>query len=234
MAKATIIAVNYNTRKFIELCLKSIVKNTVMPYRVIIVDNGSSDGSAGYLLEVSRAYPNIHFVRRNAKFSAAEHGKAIDQILYTSKIIKTPLVCTIDSDAYAAKKGWLTEINEKRGNAFAAGYEHFRDNRCLHPACMLFDYQRLLLLGRPSFALTKKQGRFLDTGIMVSERAIERREKLIGIKSMQQLVPHRWCATRVLKVDGDQKLDGNFTRAEYNKVNEKWFAKQEIIDIMQK
>jgi len=234
MAEVTIIVVNYNTKKFIELCLKSIVKNTIMPYRVIAVDNGSSDGSMEYLLRVSTAYHNIHVVRRNAKLSAVEHGRAIDQILYTSRIIKTPLVCTIDSDAYAAKKGWLAEVNEKRGNAFAAGYEHFRDSRCLHPACMLFDYKKLLLLGRPSFALAKRGGRFLDTGIMVSERALEYGEMLVGIKNMQELVPHRWCATRIQKVNGDERLDGNFTKSEFDEVNEKWFSKPEIINIMQK
>jgi hypothetical protein len=48
------------------------------------------------------------------------------------------------------------------------------------------------------------------------------------------MVPHRWCATRVLKVSGTEKLDGNFTRAEYEAVNNKWFSRPDVIRIMQK
>jgi GT2 family glycosyltransferase len=43
----SIIIVNYNSEKFIGDCLESIVKYADVPCEIIIVDNGSTDGSAG-------------------------------------------------------------------------------------------------------------------------------------------------------------------------------------------
>jgi len=233
MVDVTIITVNFNTAKFIKLCVKSIMQNTIMSHRLVVVDNGSSDESLPYLEQLATRQKLI-LVKRKVGLSAAEHGNALDHVLYHTKLVTTPLICTIDSDAFAAQKGWLTFINEKRSDAFGAGYEHFRNERYLHPACMMVDYRKLRAIGDPSFALAKIKGQFYDTGILVSEVAIKHGHKLIGIKNMQSVVPHRWCATRVHKVSGDQKLDNSFTRDEFNAVSNKWFSRPDVRSIMQK
>jgi GT2 family glycosyltransferase len=233
MAYVTILTVNYNTHRFIELCLKSIYKNTTLPFRLIVVDNGSTDGSLDYLQRVRQAEQAIVLTRRTS-LSASEHGRALDFVLYRTGYVKTPLVCTIDSDAFAAKKGWLKELDKQRNGHFAVGYEHFRDSRCLHPACMLFDYKKLRGLGDPSFALVKKGGRFFDTGIAVSESALAKGYRLVGARGLEQLVPHRWCATRIQKVSGDQKLDNRVTRSEFTQQNDRWFTRPDVQAIFQK
>jgi len=196
-----------------------------------VVDNGSTDGSFEYLLPFGKA-SKIHLLSRKVKQSASEHGRAIDQVLYRSGLIKTRLVCTIDSDAYAAQKGWLSELNNQRGKNFAVGYEHFRDPHYLHPACMLFEYPTILRIGKPSFALVKKSSQLFDSGVMVSQAALRHGEKLVGARGIETLVPHRWCATRILKVSGDDKLDGRITRKEFNEESEKWFARPGISEIL--
>jgi glycosyltransferase involved in cell wall biosynthesis len=231
MADVTIIVVNYNTKKFIELCIKSIYKNTTPPFNLIIADNGSTDGSVEFMKPLAQS-GKIHLVSRRTGQSASEHGKAIDHILYDSGLIKTQLICTIDSDAYAAKSGWNDELNKQRGDNFAVGYQHFRDQHYLHPACMLFEYSKILKMGRPSFALMKKDGKFYDTGIVVSQTALKRGEKLVGAKNIDKLVPHRWCATRILRVTGDEKLDNRITRSEFNAENNIWFSRPDVVDIL--
>jgi len=231
MAKVTILVVNYNTPKFIELCLKSIHVNSITPHRVIVIDNGSTDGSLPYLKSLARSQ-RIHLVSRRTTLSASEHGRAFDQVLYKSGLIKTPLVCTIDSDAYVAKRGWLQELDRQRKGHFAVGYEHFRDAHLLHPACMLIDYRELLSIGRPSFALTKKNGQFFDTGIVVSQTALRHGKKLVGGRGLEALVPHRWCGTRIQRAGKDGVLDGHITPTAFAAENRKWFAKQDVMGIM--
>jgi hypothetical protein len=231
MARVTVLTVNYNTRRFIELCLKSIHANSIMPHRVIVVDNGSTDGSMEYLRALARSQ-KIHLVARKTPLSASEHGRALDHVLYQSGLIKTPLVCTIDSDAYVAKKGWLQELDRQRGGHFAVGYEHFRDAHYLHPACMLMDHKELIHMGKPTFALTKKNGQFFDTGVIVSQTALRTGRKLVGGRGLESMVPHRWCATRIQRIGKDEMLDGRITPAAFSTENNKWFARPDVANIM--
>ena len=49
MGKVTVIIPNYNGKKFLHDCLESLKKQTFRDFRVIIVDNGSTDGSQEYI-----------------------------------------------------------------------------------------------------------------------------------------------------------------------------------------
>lgn len=44
-----IIIVNYNTRNYLEKCIHSIEEHTDYPYKLILIDNDSTDGSKWYL-----------------------------------------------------------------------------------------------------------------------------------------------------------------------------------------
>jgi len=139
----------------------------------------------------------------------------------------------MDSDAFAAKNGWLEEIDKWRGDAFGAGYSHFVNPKYLHPACMLIDYKKLGKIGKPSFQLTTINNVFYDTGVVFSMKAIERGEMLVPVKGMSALVPHRWCGTRIKKVAGTgQKLDGHFTSDEYYNTMAEWFNRPDVLAII--
>jgi GT2 family glycosyltransferase len=47
----SVIIVNYNGRKFLSACLNSIFCQRYFPFEVIMVDNGSHDGSVEYVRE---------------------------------------------------------------------------------------------------------------------------------------------------------------------------------------
>ena len=52
MQDVTIVIPNYNGKKILENCLKTLEKQTYKGFKVLVVDNGSTDGSAGVKSEV--------------------------------------------------------------------------------------------------------------------------------------------------------------------------------------
>ena len=55
----TVVIPNYNGMKYIDACLKSLYEGTLVP-KVIVVDNGSADGSAEF---VEKKYPACRLIR---------------------------------------------------------------------------------------------------------------------------------------------------------------------------
>lgn len=72
--KTTIIIPNYNGLSFMELCFEALEKQTTKDFKILVVDNGSTDGSVEWLKE--REIPSI-FLPENTGFSGA--GKRGDQ-----------------------------------------------------------------------------------------------------------------------------------------------------------
>lgn len=72
--RASIVVVTYNNLLFNRLCLESVLANTEAgSYELRVVDNGSQDGTAGYLSELARRHPQVqvHLNDRNAGFAVA-------------------------------------------------------------------------------------------------------------------------------------------------------------------
>lgn len=66
--KVTIIIPNYNGLKFMEPCLKSLKAQTCQDFDLLVVDNGSTDGSVSWLKE--NQVPAV-FLQENTGFSGA-------------------------------------------------------------------------------------------------------------------------------------------------------------------
>ncbi|MCK4819444.1 glycosyltransferase [bacterium] len=56
----SVIVVNWNGRQHLEECLHSLSKQTIKNFEVILVDNGSTDGSADFVQE---RFPHVTIVR---------------------------------------------------------------------------------------------------------------------------------------------------------------------------
>ncbi|RKM59483.1 glycosyltransferase family 2 protein [Butyrivibrio sp. XB500-5] len=70
MSKVSVVIPCYNSIKFIGACIKSLRKQTFKDFDVIIVNNGSTDGSADY---VRRDFPEVKLIDlpKNTGFSCA-------------------------------------------------------------------------------------------------------------------------------------------------------------------
>ena len=66
--QTTIIIPNYNGLKFMEPCFEALNKQTVKDFKILVVDNGSTDGSVEWLKE--RRIPTI-FLPENTGFTGA-------------------------------------------------------------------------------------------------------------------------------------------------------------------
>lgn len=60
-----IIIVNYNTCKFLQDCVKSLEQHTDYPYRLLIIDNNSKDGSREYLKSLQKQGVQVVYNEEN-------------------------------------------------------------------------------------------------------------------------------------------------------------------------
>jgi GT2 family glycosyltransferase len=93
----TTVVVNWSGRAYLDKCLASLLAQTVQSQEIILVDNGSTDGSADY---VEANYPAVRVIRlpRNVGFAAA-NNVAIRQSAGA-------YVALLNNDA-SAEPGWL-------------------------------------------------------------------------------------------------------------------------------
>ena len=73
METVTVVIPNYNGKKYLDDCFRSLKKQTYSEFRVIIVDNGSTDGSAEY---IKSKYPDVEVIalNENTGFAKGDTG----------------------------------------------------------------------------------------------------------------------------------------------------------------
>lgn len=98
MKKATIIIPNYNGLKFMEPCMAALERQTCQDFDLLVVDNGSTDGSVEWLKE--HGIPSI-FLPENTGFSGA--------VNVGIKASKTPFVILLNNDT-EAKEGYVEAL----------------------------------------------------------------------------------------------------------------------------
>ena len=87
MKKVTIIIPNYNGLKFMEPCMAALDKQLCRDFQLLVVDNGSTDGSVEWLKE--HGLPSI-FLETNTGFSGA--------VNVGIRAAKTPYVILLNND----------------------------------------------------------------------------------------------------------------------------------------
>ena len=89
--KTTIIIPNYNGLSFMEPCFEALEAQTMKDFKILVVDNGSTDGSVEWLKE--REIPSI-FLPENTGFSGA--------VNVGIKAADTPYVILLNNDTKVA------------------------------------------------------------------------------------------------------------------------------------
>jgi GT2 family glycosyltransferase len=98
--RVSVIVVNWNRRDLLLACLRSLDRQTTREFEVIVVDNGSLDGSPEM---VEREYPQVRLVRNrdNRGFCAANN-----QGIQASQ---AEFIALLNNDA-EAETGWLAAL----------------------------------------------------------------------------------------------------------------------------
>lgn len=91
MSKTTIIIPNYNGLQFMEPCMTALEQQTCREFEILVVDNGSTDGSVEWLKE--RQIPAV-FLPENTGFSGA--------VNVGIRAAHTPYVILLNNDTEAA------------------------------------------------------------------------------------------------------------------------------------
>lgn len=111
----------WNQFEFTRDCIESIIRSTSYPFRLILIDNGSTDGTGQYLESLkSRDSLNVELIRNTENLGFV---KAVNQGF---KISKAPYVCILNNDTIAAC-GWLERMVD-----FAQAH---KDAGLINPRC---------------------------------------------------------------------------------------------------
>jgi glycosyltransferase involved in cell wall biosynthesis len=103
-AELTVLIINYNTSKFIDIVLYALERLTKSHFEVLICDNGSTDKDILNLCQCVAQYENVSLIfRKQSSKGSIGHGEAMD--LLTEKV-NTPYFVTHDSDCVFLQKGW--------------------------------------------------------------------------------------------------------------------------------
>jgi GT2 family glycosyltransferase len=96
----SVVVVNFNGRRLIGACLDSLRRQTYCQHEVIVVDNGSTDGSAEW---IHANYPEVQLVALSTNRGFAGGNNAgID-------VARGAFVATINNDA-RAEPSWIEEM----------------------------------------------------------------------------------------------------------------------------
>ena len=87
--KVTIIIPNYNGKHFMEPCLASLKEQTFRDFKILVVDNASSDGSVAYM---KTEYPDIEVIALDQNYG---FSKAVNVGIEHST---TPYVILLNND----------------------------------------------------------------------------------------------------------------------------------------
>lgn len=107
----TVIIPTFNNRAEIELCLRSMRCCTRRAYRVIVRDNGSTDGTIDYLETTGLADPVL---RSAANDIDNIEGKAYDDTI--RRHVTTPYFLVCHSDVVFLQPDWVEDVIAAAGN----------------------------------------------------------------------------------------------------------------------
>lgn len=104
--KCDIIIPIWNQLEFTKTCIERLIENTIYPYKLILIDNGSDFETRNYIESLKQNRPiGINLIRNEENLGFV---KAINQGLKASN---APYVCILNNDTEPGY-GWLSELIE--------------------------------------------------------------------------------------------------------------------------
>ena len=142
--KTSVVIPVYNTEAYLEECLESILAQTQTGIEVILVDDGSTDGSVAIIDRYARTYPFIRKVQQEHEFQGTARNRGL-------ALARGQYVYFMDSDDRIDPRLFETcyEVCEAQGLDFVTFDAHgFLDTPDATPLTDIFDRRELGLSGR--------------------------------------------------------------------------------------
>ncbi len=101
--KVSVIVLNWNGKHFLKICLDSLLKQTLEGFKIIVVDNGSTDGSVEF---VEKNYIEVKILALDKNYGFAKaNNLAMQKVLSEG----TKYIALLNNDT-RADKCWLSEL----------------------------------------------------------------------------------------------------------------------------
>ena len=78
MAKISVIIPVYNVKAYLEKCVESVVNQDFSDYEIILIDDGSSDGSENLCDRLGEKYPEIKVIHQENKGQGGARNTGIE------------------------------------------------------------------------------------------------------------------------------------------------------------
>ena len=112
----TVIMPTWNKAKYIREALDSVfMQKTSYPYRIIVADDCSTDGTLDVVAEYEKAHPGVITVLRSDR-----NQKLFRNIVRAYAITKSPYFCVLDPDDY-----WTDSLKVQRALDFLEAHRDF-------------------------------------------------------------------------------------------------------------
>jgi len=98
-----IVLVTYNRIEFTKKTISSIIEKTILPYRLIVVDNNSTDGTREFLIDLKKREKIGQLILNPKNYGL---GKALNQGF---EFVKSDKFVTVDNDCIACNN-WLDRM----------------------------------------------------------------------------------------------------------------------------
>ena len=202
----TVVIVNWNSLPFARVTLEAVRSMSPPGTQVLVVDNGSSDGSVNYL----RTLPGVRVIRLPTNVG---HGAALD---VGAALVETEFMAVLDVDAFPISNSWLDEpLEALRSGADVAGAFVYRN--FIHPCFLVTRTALIHDLGLTFRPAGHKRGRlrraplYMDTGEALSHRIVTHRGG-----------GHRLHRIGVTEVIGDRRAASVFGGLVYHNQGATW------------
>lgn len=109
LPEVTVVVATRNRPQTLVACLETIFAGSLMPQRVVVVDNAPSTNETAQLItEMARSQPRLHYVREDIPGLSRAHNAALPHL-------RTPLVAFTDDDVLVEHR-WLERMVKAFGD----------------------------------------------------------------------------------------------------------------------
>ncbi|MHC4148365.1 MAG: glycosyltransferase family 2 protein [Planctomycetota bacterium] len=126
--KVAVIIINWNSGKLLGQCLTALAKQSVIPEKIVVVDNASTDGSAD---GIEARYSSTKLIHLNQNAGFAEGNN-----IAIGEVGDSEWIAFLNPDAFP-ESGWLEKLLESTRSH--AGYSFYASRMMLNANRMIVD-----------------------------------------------------------------------------------------------